>query len=702
MQSSQKEQQLEQALAMLAGSASNEDKLVGLMLLPRLVDSSDLATMTKVFARMDFTFLARLLATGNEEDQDAVSPYQAFAVNIIASFCAFRELSGHPKIVQRIPQLSLLLETSENSDVSVTVLECFATMAEHPLAVSQLFQTAVIQRMIRLCQGDTEPIVLTILQRCGETISSSEESKLGESLEPVINSSANEIMQFFANIVVNDQTTRKFDYLERSLQMLSIWQMVFHAKVQMQPVWVDSFREALDQLVKSKLRQQQLDLLFAMISVLVRVFGAKWLFSQQSNAAVSQFVVLVVHRTCAEVRVVLDQVGEQHGSPTTMILSHTDRPARIMPLCYEILEAVINALVATNNEESNTAESDSPHFEIPAATLKSIQEALSETFVAVSAFLAERKDLYRIDMNWAILDDPVTAFSSRALCSWLAEDTSMMARHVANIIPVLLAFTRQRLQCMGNLHPIEFMCPVFLTITSSDNTLQIAFIKADGPQIISELLNKALSAVDGTFSQDSILSLTSIVLTILVTAPSAEYSKSIVTSVHSNLWTILQEYINTKMPELSNASSQPVLIYSNMCCLLFVLQREAALCGVDTAISSDTVNVSFEYLSLAKRVWGSMPVWNDIAEIWFVTLNAITVTIQKRAEFSVQVARSSNLKLLVELLIDTVRNESLSSEEKSSVQLLFSSLLVSKPALQVLSESPLMHQILETIPKNAK
>ena len=89
----------------------------------------------------------------------------------------------------------------------------------------------------------------------------------------------------------------------------------------------------------------------------------------------AQFGTILLHITCAEIRVTLDDLPNQDR------FDDTDRPAHLLPACYEILERVMQFLVEGEAVNSGVLTSDN---------LLSIRGALREAFASVGAFLVER------------------------------------------------------------------------------------------------------------------------------------------------------------------------------------------------------------------------------------------------------------------------------------------------------------------------
>lgn len=61
--SSDRRAEIDRCLDLIAPSASDESKFVGMLMLPRLLNQDDHASIKHVFDRMNFKFIERLLRT---------------------------------------------------------------------------------------------------------------------------------------------------------------------------------------------------------------------------------------------------------------------------------------------------------------------------------------------------------------------------------------------------------------------------------------------------------------------------------------------------------------------------------------------------------------------------------------------------------------------------------------------------------------
>jgi hypothetical protein len=106
-----------------------------------------------------------------------------------------------------------------------------------------------------------------------------------------------------------------------------------------------------------------------------------------------KFAALVVHLTCVEARVLMDELADSAASDTSgprpfmtadEAKQTTVRKEQVLPLVYEILEVVIGYLVRVSDSEDSL---ENGLFD--ATGLLKIQESLQGAFAAVLDYLKD-------------------------------------------------------------------------------------------------------------------------------------------------------------------------------------------------------------------------------------------------------------------------------------------------------------------------
>jgi hypothetical protein len=164
--------------------------------------------------------------------------------------------------------------------------------------------------------------------------------------------------------------------------------------------------------------------------VLVSMFYqhcASWLIPQKSSTSGlsdSQLFTMLAHIVCTEIRIILDS--------TTLQLDDSDSLEVILPMCYHALECMIRVLAEFSDSES-----------LDLSLMDSIQTCFAEVFLAISSFVGERIDMYRLEQDEQIIDNQTTVLSLRLYSNWVVEEESQNLSGVERALP-LVVFVLQK------------------------------------------------------------------------------------------------------------------------------------------------------------------------------------------------------------------------------------------------------------------
>ncbi|KAJ2783842.1 hypothetical protein GGI15_002447 [Coemansia interrupta] len=112
-----RQQQLERCAQLLSRRSTDDEKLAGLLLVPKVVDIHDTSALAFVLSALDARFLERLLRTGakhfTKTTADSSTPFSEstesamllVAVRVIDVFAAHADVAQSPKLLDRIPTL---------------------------------------------------------------------------------------------------------------------------------------------------------------------------------------------------------------------------------------------------------------------------------------------------------------------------------------------------------------------------------------------------------------------------------------------------------------------------------------------------------------------------------------------------------------------------------------------------------------------
>jgi hypothetical protein len=253
--------------------------------------------------------------------------------------------------------------------------------------------------------------------------------------------------------------------------------------------------------MRSKLNESQRDSVI-MLSGMLYQRNPNWLeiksddiidknSKQMSNG---QLLALIVHLTCAEIRLILDD--------TEKIIVENRRLDTLLPLCYNTIEKVVQILVYDSESTLN----------LDYSLLESIRTAMRETFLAVIAFLVERYDFYTLEGESSLIDNPTCLLSLRAYSVWVSEETEGLSEELERLIPLVTYFIDCKPKGIEN-DPMIFLTPLLTNITSDNETVEF-FINLKGHEkIINWLLHQK------EIKDDLMVAINSILINIVISCP---------------------------------------------------------------------------------------------------------------------------------------------------------------------------------------
>ncbi|KAJ1661622.1 hypothetical protein GGF38_003535, partial [Coemansia sp. RSA 25] len=107
-------EQIERCAHLLSSRSTDDEKLAGLLLMPRVVDAQDRESLEYVFDSMDVKFIERLMRAGIkqvERQADAATtevaelPMLDIALSVLSVFSSHSAIAAKPKMQDRIPTL---------------------------------------------------------------------------------------------------------------------------------------------------------------------------------------------------------------------------------------------------------------------------------------------------------------------------------------------------------------------------------------------------------------------------------------------------------------------------------------------------------------------------------------------------------------------------------------------------------------------
>ncbi|KAJ2031340.1 hypothetical protein IWW57_000757 [Coemansia sp. S610] len=125
-------EQIERCAGLLSSKSTDDEKLAGLLLLPRIVDAKDGESLEYIFDSMDAKFIERLMRTGIKQVESHTSaelPMLDIALSVVNVFSSHSTIATKPKMQERILTLFKV-----------------ATLVEQPSALSESMQ--ILSRLL--------------------------------------------------------------------------------------------------------------------------------------------------------------------------------------------------------------------------------------------------------------------------------------------------------------------------------------------------------------------------------------------------------------------------------------------------------------------------------------------------------------------------------------------------------------------------
>ncbi|XP_075995682.1 neurochondrin [Genypterus blacodes] len=383
--------------------------------------------------------------------------------------------------------------------------------------------------------------------------------------------------------------------------------------------------EALRPMMQAKLTPRQIGPILVLSACLLDLYG--W-----EIVGPPKFCCLLVNRACVEVRMGLE---EPPGTDLSPELQHT------LTGCYRIMEAAMEQACSVGMAQG-AAQPQSSGAALSTQQSRQVLRVLEEAFSAIIYHLQQ--------VDPSRYGEPFVFASFRALCSWLAEETSCLKEEVTRLLPFLIGYSRSHLQgespdqglaswmaemsvstaggAWTGKEPLRYLLPALCHLSAEEDPRKV-LLSLDTPALLVDFLSRCWSSMkgkDGAAARDpSMETACSALLNFTVT----EAERVRTDPSFRSLETLLSE----ALPVLVHKPRLLVLA-ANYCTLGLMIGRlkpattgpvEAGqrrllssalrfLCGaLDSGSGSGPVRVS--------RSWEEC--WDEVAELWRLGLQAL-------------------------------------------------------------------------------
>ena len=397
-------------------STSLEERLVGLLLLTKLVDSKNKSDASLVFQKLDSSYFKVLLTSSNKD-------LSLLALQVLSSFSFFPDIASSNNSFPCFVSLVALHYIS----FPHLVLEILENLSANPLA-KQAFLNYCLLDFTKLFttnqDQDLESILLRMLTY--ESID----------LQLITDESICSVMDYINIQLIDSKMSLKFKLVSIVIALLHLFIQDRKNKTQSPPKWSENLKQTIALIYKSKLSPSQTQLMISLSLALSRVFSFSWLFnSSDFKSSVFQF-----HIFSAETRVLLDD-----EKPNVAMLSQ----------CLELTNEIINFL--------------SSGTEIPIDLMIGYQKNLNESIFSIIAYLNESIMNFKLNKDIEFIHDINIFLSLRVCCNWFIESTLSIKQTRILVELISLSFKHS----LFNINSFDYVLPCLIELSSISETLEI-------------------------------------------------------------------------------------------------------------------------------------------------------------------------------------------------------------------------------------
>ncbi|KAK5607463.1 hypothetical protein CRENBAI_021211 [Crenichthys baileyi] len=696
-------QVLDRCLHALRHAKNDSQTLAALLLITRLCPASQLdkPTMRSIFEAVGLNLPARLLVTAIRDTEGSGLPrYELLSLGtaLLAALSTDPDMASHPQLLTTIPLLLGLL-----ADGSVLNLRNRGSVSpeDHPRGkgVGERTETrksdgdegrdadgsSAVQDTSKLDEAMAADCFLVLTAVCG--LPRGTEQLLNRGAVPALcrvveqNQALNHQRALSLLGSLLSGKTKEKAWSKHPAELLSLllrlskdlcrssdltrFQMCAQLVQFLPPAGVGSKSEelkeaisfvwaALRPMLQAKLTPKQIGLVLVLSACLLDLYG--W-----ESVGPPKFCCLLVNRACVEVRMGLE---EPPGNDLSPELQHT------LTGCYRIMEAAM--------EQACTAGDAAPPHSSSLNAL-SLQQSRQVLGVLQEAFSAIMFHLQQVDPSR--FSDPFVFATFRALCSWLAEETSCLKEEVTGLLPFLIGYARYHLQegtfekslsdWMARVsvseereawtggEPLRYLLPALCHLSAEDAPRKV-LLSLETPVLLVNFLTRAWTSLRGrsgsALTRDpSMETACSALLNFAVAEPE---------SVRKNpCFRTLEAHLSEALPVLVHKPRLLVLA-ANYCTLGLMIGRlKTPTAGTEEAAQRCFFSAALRFLRGALCSGsGSGPVqvsvsweksWEEAAELWRLSLQALGGCVRAQPWITGLIRDEGWLKHIVGVLMES-------------------------------------------------
>ncbi|KAF1330072.1 Neurochondrin/leucine-rich protein, partial [Globisporangium splendens] len=475
------EQKIQQCLNTLKGKR-DEHKFAGLLMVTKLNElpwERLQQVRQQVVATVGVKFFLRLLHTKGTEG-DALSPFQTLGLNLIASFCtdaAIAEQFADENLVRFL----------------LGQLDTAPPLAHH----IQEDCVRILNGVIGTAKGNQLFLNESILTRVCDTIQTFTTAAIDDRNADEETKSANkptltEVAVIEAMWLLVEKLSRSSDFWNKitsdslaflstslahttgkvALSVLAVWNN-YLALVDdgsllftLQTTELDALRAGVYQFLRTKWPHQERDECLKFIYRLMKHTGTSWMvaagtpsYHQQQDVSCGKFMLFILKLTSIEIKLMLDDVEltlVQMEEKKLEQVEESERQARevqrvlhVLPVCYGIVEMIIDALVASVESEDGDDDESGNAGMLPYEILLEMKQSFGQVFGVILECLTLAREYMKTHRYRELLErsddsvyqlDAVVYASVRVVSAWIAEDSDSCMDQLVDLVPFLVVY----------------------------------------------------------------------------------------------------------------------------------------------------------------------------------------------------------------------------------------------------------------------
>ncbi|KAJ2072100.1 hypothetical protein GGH13_002914 [Coemansia sp. S155-1] len=435
-------EQIERCAGLLSSRSTDDEKLAGLLLMPRVVDAKDRESLEYIFDSMDTKFIERLMRTGikqietqnNTEAAAATElPMLDIALSVINVFSSHSTIATKPKMQDRIPTLFKVATLVEQPDALAEAMQILCRLLATDTAVQTVLEKPdTLLRIVDSARSQVEPLETTrfldmALNRCSCYIheNGSDSSRVkgwAELLTSTANAFASSVgMLKFELIPVLANALEPIDRADMDVVGIADASKDIASSIGSSCIWV---------LRQKSETTQYADQALVLYSHLVRLWpehvfsGNRAVTASQSqNSQQNKDSELILRLACIEAQAAIDAMMICPPDSGVVDAENSAEAARLargwkLPFCAEIIAGWLEWIASWLDEQPESADIDE-------GAIYGIMSEIHKAAQVAVGFLVDWKDRGYSEQEIIDASPGLVVSTVHMLGQWLATDPKL-------------------------------------------------------------------------------------------------------------------------------------------------------------------------------------------------------------------------------------------------------------------------------------